>query len=364
MKRIALVALLLILVLCACSKKEPDPTPTPEPTPEIVTPSPTPTPTPTPEPTPEPVDYGNMNPLNGLPLDDAHLKRRPVAVMFNNLKAALPLMGITKADLIYEALAEGGITRIVGFFKNTSEVPTIGTVRSTRAYYLDIAQGHDAILMHVGGSAEALNLISSRGMYTLDGLRNYPFYYRDQARVKSAGLEHSMMAKGDVIDSYIAEQKSARILYEDDYDPYSMTFADTATPEGDTAAKVVSITFSSYKTGVFEFNEEDKLYYVSQYGKPLTDGEDSAQLTVKNVLVLYANVSQIPGDTAGRLKTELVGSGEGTFICDGKAEAITWSKRSVNDPFVYTQANGEQLKLAAGVSYINIVPTTAKITLE
>lgn len=362
MKRTALVVLILILALCACSK-EPEPEPTPEPTPEIVTPSPTPTPTPTPSPTP-PVDYGNMNPLNGLPLDEEHLNRRPVAVMFNNLKAALPLMGITKADLIYEALAEGGITRIVGFFKNTSEVPTIGTVRSTRAYYLDIIQGHDAILMHVGGSAEALKLISDRGLYTLDGLRSYPFYYRDKERQKSAGLEHSMMAKGEVIESYLTEQKSARIIYKDDYDPYSLHFADKATPEGDISAKTVSVTFSSYKTGVFEYNEEDKLYYVSQYGKPLTDGEDSSQLTVKNVLVLYADVAQIPGDTAGRLRTDLVGSGSGIFICDGKAEDISWSKEGADYPFVYAQSDGEPLKLAAGVSYINIVPLTAKVTLE
>ena len=364
MKKAALVMLALMLLFSGCSKtpEEPEPEPPPEVTPA---PTPTPTPTPTPEPTPEPVDYGAMNPLNGLPLAETHIRRRPVAVMYNNIKAALPLMGISKADLIYEALAEGGITRIVGMFKDTSEVQVIGTVRSTRAYYLDIAQGHDALLMHVGYSEEARLLIRDRGLYTLNGLLGgFPFFYRDDDRRRSAGLEHSMMASGADVETFLTEHKTARVLYDEDYDPYSLLFADSETPERGEPAKTVGVTFSNYKTGLFEYFEEDGLYYVSQYGNPMTDGSDSSQVTVKNVLVLRAEVSPVPGDREGRLRTKLTDAGEGIYISGGKAEEIQWSKESPADPFVYALPDGEPLALAPGVTYINIVPLTAKIEIS
>jgi len=365
MKKVALTILVLALIIfTGCGA--PPPEPEPEPTPEIIG---TPTPTPTPEPTPEPIDYGKMNPLNGLPLGETHLRRRPVAVMFNNYHRALPMVGITKADLIYEALAEGGITRLVGIFKDTSDVPVIGTVRSTRAYYLDIAQGHDALLMHVGYSEEARLLIRDRGLYTLNDLRGgFPFFFRDQERRRAAGMEHSLMARGDELETFLAEHNTARIFYEDDYNPYSLPFADTATPAGIMPATMVSIVFSNYKTGVFEYNATDRIYYVSQHiskqvDSPMIDSADDSQLTVTNVLVLRAEVSPVPGDKEGRLRTNLVGTGEGIYIYGGKALEIIWSKASADDPFVYTLPDGDPIKFAAGVSYINIVPINAKVEL-
>jgi hypothetical protein len=310
-----------------------------------------------------------MNPLNGLPLEETHLRRRPVAVMFNNYHRALPMVGISKADIIYEALAEGGITRLVGIFKNTSEVPSIGTVRSTRAYYLDIAQGHDALLMHVGYSEEARLLIRERGLYTLNDLRGgFPFFYRDDERRRASGLEHSLMARGDELETFLAEHNTARIFYEDDYNPYSIPFADMATPGGITSAETVNIVFSNYKTGVFEYNATDKIYYVSQdisrqVGSPIIDGADDSKLTVTNILVLRAEISPIPGDREGRLRTNLAGSGEGIYIHGGKAIDIVWNKESADAPFIYTLPDGRPLKFAAGVSYINIVPINAKVEL-
>lgn len=363
MKR-ALLFLLIILTLCGCSKKQED-TPEPVESPEVTlspTPTPSPSPTPIPTPTPTPTPSG-INPLNGLPLDDEHLKRRPLAVMYNILKPALPVHGITHADLLYEALAEGGITRIVGMFTNPSLVPQIGTVRSTRAYYLDIAQGHDAILMHAGGSQEALDLIKSRKLFTLDGIATYPFFFRDKQRVKSAGLEHSMFAVGADVESYLTQTTKNRITYNEGYDPYSLSFADMALPEGDVCAKNVSVRFSSYKTGVFDYDENDGYYYVSQYGKPFIDGENNEQLRVKNILILYTKVTNT-GDKDGHLITVMTGTGKGMFICGGKAEEIKWSKDKPDAPFIYTQTDGKPLKLSAGVSYINIVPTNAEIKME
>ncbi len=273
------------------------------------------------------------------------------------------MSGISQADLIYEVVAEGGITRVVGLYKNPALVPVFGSIRSTRAYYLDIAQGHDAILMHVGGSQEALDLIKSRKLFTLDG-RYYEgtMCYRDKARIKTAGLEHSMFAKGTSVEETIATSKS-RTTYTADFKSDALRFVAKATPEGGNATKV-SVKHSNYKTGIFEYDETDGLYYVSQYGSKMVDGQTGDQVNAKNVLILYTSISQIPGDKAGRMRATMTGTGNGTYICDGKQEAIQWSKKTVADPFVYTQADGKPLQLATGVSYINIVDKSAKVTIE
>ena len=105
MKRASLAALAaLLLLLPACGAPEPEPTPTPTPTPVA---------TPTPEPTPTPYN-GPVSPLSGLPMGEEWVNRRPVAVMLNNLKEALPQLGQSMADIIYEVPAEGGITRMLG----------------------------------------------------------------------------------------------------------------------------------------------------------------------------------------------------------------------------------------------------------
>jgi hypothetical protein len=359
-------ALLLGAVLGACGA---DPEPTPAPSPEVTeTPAPTSTPSPTPAPTPTPNPYEGLegfNPLTGLPMDADYEDRRPAAIMLNNLKKALPMFGVSQADIIYEALAEGGITRMVGVFQNPSHVPQIGTVRSTRAYYLDIAQGHDAILLHAGGSPEAYTEIKRRGVAALDCLRGYEgsLYWRDQDRIKNAGLEHSAFTSGERIES-VFQTLSVRIRHEEGYRE-TLRFADDGTPTGGEPAASISIRYSSYKTGLFTYDPSAKRYACTQYDAPYADGQDGTQVSVVNVLVLRASVSQIKGDSAGRLTTRLTGTGEGFFACGGRTVPIVWSKASHDAPFVYTlKDGGAPLVLGRGQSYINIVPTNAKVEVS
>ena len=360
---ICLLCISLLLMLPACKEAvEPPPTP-PE-----VTITPTPEPEPTLEPTPTPTfdPYAGLhgkNPLTGLPMDEAFEDRRPAAVMLNNMKKALPMYGIGEADILYEALAEGGITRLVGVFQNPSGVPQIGCVRSTRAYYLDIAQGHDALLLHVGYSDEAKAEIRNRGMTTLNLLGGYEasLYWRDQERIKTRGLEHSAFTSGERIEATYQTLKS-RITHEDGYRE-SLLFADNGTPAGGEFARAITVKYSSYKTGVFDYDVIRGAYAVSQYGEPFVDGQDNTQLHVVNVLVLHASVWN-QGDRDGHLSIKLTGEGEGLFACGGKYIPIKWSKKSYTAPFVYTLENGEPLYLGKGNTYVNIVPLSCKVDIE
>ena len=366
---VCLIIIIIIAFVIGCDggeeivlpTEEPTATPTPAPTPP---PTPTPSPTPSPTPTPDPYEglYG-VNPLTGLPIDEAFRNRRPAAVMLNNLKRALPMLGISQADIIYEAPAEGGITRMLGVYQNPSEVPTIGSVRSTRAYYLDLAQGHDAILLHAGFSEEARVEIKRRGVTNMDCLSIYEgsLYWRDQERIRTKGLEHSVLTSGERIEKAYAELKG-RIEHEPDWRE-RLLFADNGTPAGGEAALSISIQYSSYKTGLFEYDAATGLYCVSQYGEPFIDGEDNTQVSVTNVLILYAPIRS-QGDRYGLLSIDLVGSGEGRFACGGKIIPIRWSKGSYDSPFVYTLTDGKPLTLGRGRSYVNIISSSYTVTVE
>lgn len=141
------------------------------------------------------------SPLTGLYIDEDAANRRPVAVMINNIKVALPQSGISKADLIYETLAEGEITRLVAVFQEL-EAEKIGPVRSIRDYYFNISFDHDAIIIHHGGSPqafEAIRTLRPSNLNTLSGLESI-VTWRDPERRRQRGmLEHSLYTSGEKI---------------------------------------------------------------------------------------------------------------------------------------------------------------------
>ena len=122
------LATMMLLSLVGCGKQEEPAVPAAEPEP-IEEPEPVIEPEPEPE---EPSGPAGTNPLTGLPMEPEQENDRPVAVMFNNLKAAQPQLGISQADIIYEVPAEGGITRMLGVFQSLEGVGTLGSIRSSR----------------------------------------------------------------------------------------------------------------------------------------------------------------------------------------------------------------------------------------
>jgi hypothetical protein len=361
-----IILLLAILLFSACSDNEQDETPSPSPSPSVeTTPRPTPvaTPTPSPSETPDPEPVA-LNPLTGLPINEAYLNRRPVAIMINNIKQSLPQYGLSKADILYEVVAEGGITRLVAVMQDPSVAEVIGSVRSTRSYYLDIAQGHDALLLHAGASEMAYADIKTRGVTALDAIKGGyegSLYYRDESRRKNNGFEHSLMTTGERIVKAV-EKGSFRKEHGQDY-TYPVKFEKNVELDGDPAAKV-SVKMSAYKTGVFEYDPESRSYSVSQFGKAHIDAETGEQLKINNLLILFTKISAIKGDAYGRMEVDLVGSGDGLYTVNGRITKIRWSKASYTSPFVYTNPDGTELVLNTGTSYICIVSSASAVTVE
>ncbi len=163
-------------------------------------------------------------PLSGLPMGKEWVNRRPVAIMLNNLKEALPQLGQSQADVIYEVPAEGGITRMLAVYQSLDGVGKIGSIRSARPYYLELALGHDAIYIHAGGSEDAYAKIRQWGVTALDGVNgpymsnseNGNLMWRDPERRKSYSLEHTVVTTGTSIIERLPTY-GLRLEHEDGY---------------------------------------------------------------------------------------------------------------------------------------------------
>lgn len=362
MKRtICLFFALSLLFLTGCHSEEPAPSVLP--TPPAPTAAPPESKAPLPTPSPAPAFY---HPLTGLPCQEDLSSKRPAAVMLNNLKTALPQQGNGQADIIYELLAEGGITRMLAVYQNPSQLGLIGSVRSARQYYWEIAQGHDAVFIHAGGSPEFYDTKDSRGLFTVDGVRGYysgkdaGMFWRDRDRIAGHhyDFEHSLLTSGQAIADMLAQRELEE--HSEGY-AYEMVFTDGFAPAGGKPADVVTVPFSSYKTGVFRYDVLSGLYNVEEYGEPYIDGNDSSQVAVTNLLVLQT--TYVVQDDAGRVKVDL-SSGSGWFACCGQIIPITWEKGGENSQFRYFTEDGAPLALGRGKSYVCVIPTSRSISVE
>lgn len=359
MKRIFALILAVCLMLCACGGSPTEttvPTTVPETTvpPETTQPVETTAPPETTEPLP--VD---TNPLTGEALDQV-TNLRPTAIMINNLVKAVPQCGIGQADLLYEILAEGSVTRFMAIFHDLSDVGVIGPVRSVRPYFVRVAQHYGAILSSAGGSDEAYDLIDSLNWDYLNGIGNSgSWFYRDEWRKSNKGYEHSLMTSGEKLMA-AAEKRGVETTMEDV--DYGFHFDDGAVPAGETANEITIWFYSNGKKTTMTYDAETGLYAMSQHGTASVDGNDNSPITFRNILVLEADTSV--KDKKGHLEVQMTGSGDGYFARDGKIIPIRWSRESYTGHYVYTDVEGNPISFGVGKSYIAITPDGSPLNLQ
>ena len=164
--------------------------------------------------------------------------------MINNIGVAQPQLGISKADIIYEILVEGGITRMMAIFQDISQAGEIGSIRSARPYFVDIANGYDAVFIHAGGSPDAYEVLQSIGITSLDGVNGskQDIFYRDAERRSQMGYEHSLVTTSELIRSNLPSY-GFRLERAAGYDSL-MRFGDDPLPPGAPSALQVVVSFS------------------------------------------------------------------------------------------------------------------------
>ncbi len=329
------------LSLFGCGKKD-----EPEVTEEVTTEATT-----TEELTTEDNHEGNYNELTG-EWSKEYVSKRPVAVMINNLQEALPSSSTKKADIIYECMVEGGITRIMPIYSNYDGLEKIGSVRSARHYYINIANEYDAIYVHYGQSAPAEEKLNQGVINNINGLTYDPGFYRESSRV----APHNAYTTSERIIEGIKHFGYSTEYSENHKKVLSFNEEEKDLENGETA-NTVHVNFSNYSKPYFIYNEETKLYDRYEYNAPQIDEleeEGNNTLTFKNIIIQISTYECINRDNDLQELAQ-VGEGKGYYCTNGKAIPITWKKADAKAKTQYFTEDGNELLLNPGKTWVSII---------
>ncbi len=316
-------------------RKKPAPAPSPSAAKEEPKPEP-------PKPTAEPSRLTGVL----IPLD--HNKRPVTGVMIENSPDARPQSGLKDAGIVFEAVAEGGITRFLALFLE-SQPDYIGPVRSVRPYYLDWVAPFDAGIAHVGGSPEALAQLRAGGLRDLDQFQNSGAY----RRVSNRYAPHNMYTSMASLDA-LNQQKGFT----------SSTFTSFArkpdAPNPAPYARAIDITLGGFLYNVhYDYDAASNSYKRSEGGRPHLDEKSAAQLSPKVVVALVMP----KGIASDGQHTTYGTNGTGPMIVfqDGARIDGTWAKADRKSQFVFTDTAGAPLKLNPGQTWFTAVPTPSAV---
>ena len=294
-----------------------------------------------------------------LKIIDEESNTRPYAVMINNIAVARKYQsGLDDAYIVYEMIVEGGITRLLALYKDAN-VDRIGSVRSSRHYYLDYALENDAIYVHFGWSPQAEADISELGVDNINGLYYDGTYFW---RVSDKYAPHNAVISTKNI-LQIAKNNEYRTTT--DQKPVLNYVADEVELETDKNADTVIIPYSDYNTVKYIYDEETKEYTRYSKGEKQVDWDTDTTVTTKNIIITFAqNYNLNDGSGKGRQGLDNIGKLEGYYITNGKAIEITCEKTSRTAQTVYKDLQGNEIKVNDGKTFIQICPINAKVTIE
>lgn len=294
-------------------------------------------------------------PLDGVMVPAAEATPNIMAVMIENASDSRPPSGLDKASVVYEALAEGGITRFMGLFPVGTQVKELGPVRSARPYYIAWAESYRPMYVHAGGSPQAIALLntSSTSVQDFNQFTHGPYFWRDKTRA----APHNLYTSSDKL--YLA-QKQLYPNLTSTVQPWTFK-EDAALDTLPETTKDIVIDYSSLNYKVTYKYDRGQNQYIRSLGNTPHVTRDGTQITAKNVVVMYMATSLISGD-AKRLQMGNIGTGKAVVFRDGVAIVGTWKKATAQDREQFYDANGQIIPLDRGVTWISAVPANLNVT--
>ena len=293
------------------------------------------------------------SPLTGIEVkNEAATKQAVTAIMIENSPDARPQSGLKQAGVVYEAIAEGGITRFLAVYQE-AKPQLIGPVRSVRMYYVDWAAPYNASIAHIGGSAAALAEVRNGNYRDIDQFFNAAYYWRATDRY----APHNVYTSFEKLDALNASKQYT-----------TSTFAGFPRADGKPAAsqtaKSVNMTISSalYDTH-YDYDATSNTYLRSIGGQPSNDREEG-RLAPAVVIAMKVAMSQVFED-GWRENITTTGSGSATVFQNGTATEATWHKNSRSEQLTFVDAAGKPIALNRGQTWITAIPNgTGSVTWQ
>ncbi len=305
-----------------------------------------------------------VNLVTGEPLAEGQQAGgRPVAILVNNAQAAMPQRGIGSANAIFEMVTEGGITRMMALYSDRAHVPQTGPVRSARDQFVQFAIPLNSLIVHIGASIYAENLLTQYHYPTIDGMYLGATSFRFDESRKAAGYkqEHcwytdSALIAAGMTKNGISGDGAARTLFH---------FVPAGTPltmEG--PGQDVSFSFSGSVAVTLHYDAALGRYLKTAFGAPQIDESTGEQLGFENVILLFTDISLKNPDDPNNLVTDFaMTGGDGYYIRDGQYQSISWRKGNPEDELKLYDASGAELDVLPGKSYVAVVGNDRANTL-
>lgn len=290
--------------------------------------------------------------LSGLPVSPS-LNNLPVtAVMIENSLDARPQSGLSQAMVVFEAVAEGGVTRFMALYQDTSP-NNIGPIRSARPYYVSWAMGFDAAYAHVGGSPDALADIKSWGTRNLDEFAYGSYYHRISTREAPHNV-YTSVSELNQLETKLGYNNST-------FTPWKRK---AESPLKTPTATQISMDLSgSIYNPSYTYNAQSNTYERSEGGSAQIDALNNQQIAPKVVIAIVVPETQGALDATGAYYSDynVIGSNTAYVFQDGGETTGTWTKSSNTSNITFTTSNGKPLALDPGQVWITAITSPSAL---
>ena len=302
--------------------------------------------------------YTGASPLTGLALQEgAPVGKRPLAVMVDNVKVALPQRGLSAADLVYEIVTESGITRMMAVYADFASMPETGPVRSARDQHVQLALPLGALMLHVGGSTYANQMLESYHYEdkSINGYYEAGALQLDVDRNTTVNIAHCWFTNGHLFDAaaglYALDTAQQAPIPAFQFVPYD---APERVLSGG-AATDVYLRFSSYANSTLHYDATTKRYQKSQFGAAQVDENTGEQLAFDNALVLFTDITKYPDGVLAKVRYDF--GGVGYYFHKGAYEEVRWMKGAPEAPLRIVSTDGTETPVALnpGTTYVAMV---------
>jgi len=311
-------------------------------------------------------------------------KHGPLGVMIENSLDARPQSGISFADVTYEAMAEGGITRFLNIFY-CQDAPMVGPVRSARTVFVNLVSeyGDFPLYAHVGGAntsgpADALGQISDYGWDSYNDLNQFsigfPTYWRDYDRLgHDVATEHTMYSTTTKLWDFAKSNRDLTNVdkkgdsWDTNFTPY--TFVDDASASDRPKSQSIHMEFGNGGSDYFvdwKYDPKTNLYMRNNGGKPHIDLDTKKQLSAKDIIVLYESITNVDDGYEDSLHLLYgdKGTGKAVVFMNGKQIKGTWKKVSRTSRTLLYDATGKEISFVRGKLWFDILPLNGALTVK